>query len=514
MPTGTGKTQVFVSIGDRQQYGRVLVLAHRDELINQARDRITQMVGERPDVEKAEQRADRNPWWRTKFVVSSIQTQNAGNGRRMKRFDPKEFSLVIVDEAHHAVAASYQKVLEHYRQNDAIKILGVTATPDRTDELALGKIFRSVAWNYELQSAIEDGWLVPIRPNMVHINGLELSDVHTLGGDFNLGELEQVLSYERPLHGMCDATIQLAGDRKTMMFCASVPHAERCMEIVNRHKPGHAQMVSAKTPMELRRQIISDFSAGSFQFMVNVGVFTEGYDEPGIRVISMCRPTKSRSLYTQMVGRGTRVLPELPINETDAAGRRNLIAGSDKPHLEIYDFVGNSGRHKLVTAVDILGGNYEDAVVERAKEQAEGADGAIDIDHELAAAEEYIRKTRERDLRQKIKVNAKYSVTSLDPYDILGVTKPAAKGWNTGRPVSDKMSEFLRNKGVDPTLMTFDEAKGMVGKLIERTSHGWCTFKQAKTLRRFGYEPKGIRFSEASRLIDQIAGNGWRRPDD
>jgi len=150
-PTGTGKTIVCAHVIDRLPEGRVMVLAHREELIFQAADKIQRVTGRAPDIEMAEMRADHGPLWdRARVVVSSIQTQCAGasGAPRMKRFDPADFGLVIVDEAHHATAPTYRRVVDHYRQNPDCRVLGVTATPDRHDEEALGQVFESVAYDY------------------------------------------------------------------------------------------------------------------------------------------------------------------------------------------------------------------------------------------------------------------------------------------------------------------------------------------------------------------------------
>ena len=332
-PTGTGKTVTFAHVINRMPMGRALVLAHREELIVQAADKIARVTGAKPDTEMAEMRADHGMFGKARVVVSSIQTQCAGrNGdTRMKRFDPQEFGLLVVDEAHHATAPTYRRVLEHYGQNQDLKILGVTATPDRHDEEALGQVFDSVAFDYELLDAIRDGWLVPIHQRSVVVDGLDYSGVRTTAGDLNGADLARVMEYEETLHGIAHPTVELAAGRKALVFAASVAHAERLCEIFNRHSTGCARFVTGTTPKDERRGMLADYAAGKFQMLVNVGVATEGFDEPGIQVVVMARPTKSRALYAQMAGRGTRALPGLVDAHEAADARRAAIAASAKP---------------------------------------------------------------------------------------------------------------------------------------------------------------------------------------
>jgi len=515
-PTGTGKTIVFAHVIDRLPAGRVMVLAHREELIFQAADKIRCVTGRPPDIEMAEMRADHGPLWdRSRVIVSSIQTQCAGrNGdARMKRFDPGEFSLVIIDEAHHATAPTYRRVLGHYHQNPNLRVLGVTATPDRHDEKALGQIFESVAHDYELVDAIQDGWLVPIRQRAVYVEGLDYSSVRTTAGDLNGADLARVLEYEETLHGIAYPTMELAAGRKTLVFAASVAHAERLCEIFNRHKPECARFVTGTTPKDERREMFADYARGGFQILVNVGVATEGFDEPGIQAIVMARPTKSRALYAQMAGRGTRPLPGLVDGIDTAEGRRACIADSPKPACEIIDFVGNSGRHRLITTADILGGNYSDDVLERARKAARDAGGApVDMLDALADAERQLAEERARARRAALRMKATYRTQAVDPFGVLGVEPRRERGWDKGRQPSEKMLALLERQGIDTSGLTFTQARQLVGEVIARFERKACTYKQARVLARFGY-PTDVPFAEASRIIDRIAANGWRRPD-
>jgi superfamily II DNA or RNA helicase len=907
IPTGGGKTIVVASViaeHHRLCKGRAMVIAHREELIFQAAEKIKRVAGLNVDIEMAEMRAASGLLAKAPVIVSSVQTQIAGcNGDgRMSRFDPMEFSLLVTDEAHHAVSPSWRRVIAHYRANPDLKVLGVTATPDRADEAALGQVFDSVAFDYELPDAIHDGWLVPVMQRTVTVDGLDLSSVRTTAGDLNGADLARVMEYEAVLHEIAHPTFDLAGNRKTLIFAASVAHAERLCEILNRHRGGCARFVCGTTPKEERRQMLADYASGRFQFLCNVGVAcldskteilttkgwvghkeitpdhevanwqngriwfakplavevrdrrpdermvfletknrsvrvtddhrmlyrtyrkgdflearahelvdkvcglpisgmaeplalepeqesqgvsprrissntyhlrragmtpeeakkeairrasqraslryalpseltdrecefigfwlgdgtrqelqkggveyklwqaesyrnlvawidkliddmgvdsrrhlkpprrqggsrviewsfprgtgfgpqkraglyrlepyldksgskllwalsvsqfaavmrgfwmadgehrdakaprmgrwrvcntnrqlldilqavaccrgyranitdglsntakghaplwklsvsrrnehlmtkhrlkfedswrpetvwcvksesgfivtrrrgtvtvtgnTEGFDEPSIQVVVMARPTKSRALYAQMSGRSTRPLEELAhrLNDVDdAATRRAMIAASNKPHCEIVDFVGNSGRHKLITTADILGGKYDDAVVERARKKAEDAGCPVDMDQALQDSEWEIAEEKARARRAALRVKAKYTVNTVDPFDVLDLAPWREKGWDKDRQPTEKMLAMLGKAGVPTRDLSFTKAKQLIGEIIRRRDQKKCTFKQARILAKYGYRTD-VDFHQARELIDEIAANGWRRVD-
>ena len=274
--------------------------------------------------------------------------------------------MLIIDEAHHATSPSYRRVIDYYRTNPALKVLGVTATPDRADEEALGQVFQSVAFDYEVLDAIHDGWLVPIEQQMVHVEGLDYSSIRTTAGDLNGGDLAAVLEAEKNLQQMASASLAIIGQRRALVFTASVKAAEMTAEILNRHRPGMAAWVCGKTDREERRRVLAEFAAGKLQVVCNCGVLTEGFDDPGVEVVIMGRPTKSRSLYSQMVGRSTRPLPGVVDGPETAEARKAAIAASAKPSCLVVDFVGNAGKHKLITSADILGGKVSEEALERA----------------------------------------------------------------------------------------------------------------------------------------------------
>lgn len=295
MPTGTGKTVCFAHIA-RQRQGRVMVIAHREELVQQAADKIRTVTGQSPDIEMAEYKAGR--MYKAPVVVASVQTLCArmGNLDRMNKFEPHEFDLLVIDEAHHATADSYRRVIAHFTKNSKLRVVGFTATPDRTDKAALGMVFESVAYKYEIMQAMEDGWLCPIETQQVIVKDMDFSHVRTVAGDLNQGELASIMEQEKVLHKVVTPTIEIAKGRRTLVFASSVAHAERMSEIFNRHGVT-AAIVHGGTFKDERRRILNAYNEGKIQVLCNCGVATEGFDSPGIGVVAIARPTMSRALY-------------------------------------------------------------------------------------------------------------------------------------------------------------------------------------------------------------------------
>lgn len=517
-PTGCGKTTIFTEIVRRCQPKRALILAHREELIFQIQERMQEQADLFCDIEMAEMDSASTEYHGAPVVVATVQTLISGRGekRRMHRFSPHEFGILTIDECHHSTAASYRAIIDHFKLNPDLRILGVTATPDRADEEALGQIFETVADDYGILDAIHGGWLVPIDQQMVEIEGLDYSDVRTTAGDLNSGDLAIVMEAEKNLQGVVGSTIELISGKQAIVFTASVKHAELACNIFNRHKQGMANWVSAKTPKRDRRELMQSFRDGALQVICNVGVITEGVDVPAATVCVMARPTKSRSLYAQMAGRVLRPLPGLVDEIEDAQVRQMAIAGSMKPNALVVDFVGNSGRHRLMTTADILGGKVSDEAVELAIRKA--MDGQpVRMNEALDEAEEEIRLKRIRDQqeliarRAKIMAKVKYSTKSVDPFYAFDIVPVYDRGWDVGKSLSDKQKGLLIRQGIDPSSMSYAQGKQVLNNLFYRWENKLATLKQCALLKRYGYETKSLTRDQASTLIDRLAKNFWKR---
>lgn len=513
MPTGTGKTVCFAHIA-RQRQGRVMVIAHREELVQQAADKIRTVTGQSPDIEMAEYKAGR--MYKSPVVVASVQTLCARMGSldRMQKFVPHEFDLLVIDEAHHATADSYRRVIGHFTKNAKLRVVGFTATPDRTDKAALGMVFESVAYKYEIMQAMDDGWLCPIETQQVIVKDMDFSHVRTVAGDLNQGELASIMEQEKVLHKVVTPTIEIAKGRRTLVFASSVAHAERMSEIFNRHGVT-AAIVHGGTFKDERRRILNAYNDGKIQVLCNCGVATEGFDSPGIEVVAIARPTTSRALYTQMVGRGTRVLPGVVDGIQDAEARRQAIARSGKPSMLTIDFVGNAGKHKLVCAADVLGGKYDDEVVKEAKRQMVEAGKPMDVIEALEQAAKAVLDKRKEDAakskRTLVTARVDYEMQRVDAFSIfrISATRVAAAAKITA-PLTAAQEAMLRRNGIDITGLPVAHCRALYNEILRRIKAKRCTYKQASLLKRFGYETE-VSFREASRIIDTLKSNGWKK---
>jgi superfamily II DNA or RNA helicase len=413
LATGLGKTVLFSHVALHAQK-RVLIIAHRKELLAQAAEKIEAVIGVRPGVEMGLERSDEQSFLKSRVVVASVQTLS--KPKRREKFNPADFGLIVIDEAHHAVAASYTTVIDYFRNgnpdagiqgNPNVKVLGVTATPKRTDKLAMGRIFESEACNYGIEPALADGWLVPITQRAIVVKDMDFSNCNTHAGDLAEVDLERILTEEKVLHGQAKPTVELAGDRPTLVFCVNVAHAKRMAEVLCRYKTDSAVALDGETPDEERDAVVNRFRQGKIQFLVNCGLFLEGFDAPAVACVAMCRPTKSLSLYTQVLGRGTRPLPGVvdPLADLEPTFRIRAIADSPKSDLLVLDYVGNSGRHKIVTAMDVLGGKYTDDVRKAAGKIAESEAVDVKVALERAAAERELEleiAARDAEARRKL----------------------------------------------------------------------------------------------------------------
>lgn len=446
LATGLGKTVVFATVVRDWRDGRCLIVAHRDELIQQAAQKIEEVTGERPGIEMGEARVGRDALYPPRVVVTSVQTMSRPN--RHAAFNPSEFGLVVIDEAHHAVSQSYRTVIGYFRH---AKILGVTATPKRADDLAMGQICDEVAYDFGIEAASEEGWLVPIRQKVVTVESLDFSRVRTIAGDFNEAELEAILTEETILHSVAKPTVELAGERSTIVFCVTVAHAKLMADVLNRYKPKSADWISGETPMDQRRAKLAAYKSGRLQFLCNVAVLIEGFDAPNTAAIAMARPTKSLPLYVQVIGRATRALPGVIDGLATAAQRRAAIAASGKPDSIIFDYAGNAGRHKIVSMEDVLGGKWGSPVRQYARKTAEEEGHAMLVEESLERADDELAFIEEQNewlrRREKIRAEAEYRTQDVDPFSgQASRLTTAAKAPH--EPATDKQVWLLVRLGV------------------------------------------------------------------
>ena len=362
LPTGCGKTIVFAKVAEdcvRQGY-RVLILAHRGELLEQAADKIKKSTNLGCATEKAEQTC-LGSWFR--ITVGSVQSMQ--REKRLSQFSEDYFNVIIIDEAHHCISDGYQKVLQHF---PSAKVLGVTATPDRGDMRNLGEFFESLAYEYTLPKAIREGYLSPIKAMTIPLQ-LDLSGVSIQSGDFKAGDIATAL--DPYLHQIADEMMKYCRDRKTVVFLPLVKTSQKFKEILN-EKGFKAAEVNGES--KDRAEVLEAFDKGEYNVLCNSMLLTEGWDCPSVDCVIVLRPTKVRSLYSQMVGRGTR-----------------LCEG--KSHLLLLDFLWHTERHELCHPADLICEKKE--VARKMTENLEGTAGCpMDLEEAERKASEDVRKGR------------------------------------------------------------------------------------------------------------------------
>ena len=528
LPTGAGKTIVFSHIIKELLPLRTMVLAHRQELIFQAKSKIESVIpGLHVDVEMGEYKASMHKDLfhpHSDVIVSTIQTHTAGGdgAGRIGKFDPMDFGCLIIDEAHHALSDSYRRVIDYYMTNPKLVVLGVTATPDRADKKAMGAVFESVGFNYSLVDAIRDGWLVPIDQKFVTVESLDFSKIRTTAGDLNNSDLEAVMVAEKPLMRVASSTIQIVGNRQGIGFASSVNHARMLSEIFNRPSmgfPGRSASIHAGTDKEERIKIGNDFRSGALQWIWNYGIFTEGADFPMCQVISMARPTKSRALYAQMAGRATR--PDESVSHAlndigEPILRRAVINRSLKPSCLLIDFVGNSGKHRLMSSADILSGDMPDDVVDHVVQESIRTGKTVRMFEKLEDEDGRKKQIEARRIesearRARLAAKATFVTQDVNPFDEFNLRPIASNGIKAVNCLTEKQRKFLRTAGLNPDKLEFKRAKQLIGMISERRKNKKCSLGQAKILKRFGCNDD-VSYEQASSMLDQIKANGWKKP--
>ena len=486
LPTGCGKTIVFAKVAEEcvRQGNRVLILAHRGELLEQAADKIKKSTNLGCATEKAEQSC-LGSWFR--ITVGSVQSMQ--REKRLSQFSDDNFNVIIIDEAHHCISDGYQKVLQHFP--DA-KVLGVTATPDRGDMRNLGEFFESLAYEYTLPKAIREGYLSPIKAMTIPLQ-LDLSGVSIQSGDFKAGDIATAL--DPYLHQIADEMMKYCRDRKTVVFLPLVKTSQKFKDILN-EKGFKAAEVNGES--KDRAEVLEDFDKGEYNVLCNSMLLTEGWDCPSVDCVIVLRPTKVRSLYSQMVGRGTR-----------------LCEG--KSHLLLLDFLWHTERHELCHPADLICEKKE--VARKMTENLEETAGCpMDLEEAERKASEDVIAEREESLakqlqemrtRKKKLVDPLQFEMSIQAEDLSGYVP--AFGWEMAPP-SDKQKQELEKRGILPDeIDNAGKANLILDRLHKRQEEGLTTPKQIRCLEKYGFQHVGTWTFEAGKnMIDRIAASGWR----
>lgn len=485
LPTGTGKTIVFASVAaDQVRAGdRVLILAHRGELLEQAADKLQRSTGLVSAVEKADATC-LNTWFRV--VVGSVQTLQ--RTARLKRFPHDYFGTIIIDEAHHAITNGYRRILDYF--GDA-KVLGVTATPDRGDMRNLGEVFDSLAFEYKLTDAIKECYLCRIMAQTIPLK-LDISSVTMSGGDYAVGDLGTAL--DPYLEQIAAEMAQRCKGRKTVVFLPLIKTSQKFRDLLNSHGFRAAEVNGQSTD---RKEVLADFDAGKYNVLCNSMLLTEGWDCPSVDCVVVLRPTKVRSLYSQMVGRGTRLSP----------GKSDLL---------LLDFLWMTDKHELCRPADLV---CEDRAVARQMTENLAQTGCPeDIEEAAVQASEDVVTQREEALAKQLEEQRRKKARLVDPLqyemsiqaeDLAGYVP--AFGWEAGPP-TEQQAAALEKLGILPDAVeSAGKASLLLDRLNKRRAEGLTTPKQIRVLERYGFQSVGTwSFDAAKHMIDRIAASGWR----
>ena len=487
LPTGTGKTVVFSKIIETavKEGKRALIIAHRDELLEQARNKLEALSGLKCSIEKAEETC-----LDSFFRVTTGSIQTLSRDSRLNRFDRDYWDLIVIDEAHHALSESYKKVIDYF---DSAKLLGVTATPDRGDLKNLGEVFESLAYEYSLPRAIKDGYLSPIKALTIPLE-IDLSSVKQQTGDFAAGDLGTAL--DPYLDAIADEMVKNASDRKIVVFLPLIETSKKFTRILN-SKGFKAVEVNGQS--KDREEKLRDFDNGKYNVLCNSMLLTEGWDCPSVDCVVVLRPTKVRALYSQMVGRGTRLYP----------GKEELL---------ILDFLWHSEKHKLIHPAHLVCSNEE--VANKMTENIEAKGSSTDILEEEEIAQSDVLQERENSLAEQLKEMKKRKRKLVDPlqFELSIKAEDLANyipsfGWEMGPP-TEKQLQALERKGIFPDeIDCAGKASLILDRLKSRQLEGLSTPKQIRFLESRGFNHVGKwSFDDASSMIGRFASNNWRTP--
>ena len=474
--TGTGKTVVFGQVArDIADSGkRVLVLAHREELLNQAADKLGGMYGLECGLEMANSHDNGAP-----VLLGSVQT--IGRGNRLATFAPDEFGAIIVDEAHHTLADSYMRIIKHF---ELAYLLGVTATPDRGDKKALAKVYDSIAYEYGLAQAVNDGYLCRIIAKTVPLK-IDARDLRESHGDYTLGSAGNVVSSY--LDDIADAIAREASDRHVVVFLPLVQIAKEMADALNARGMSAEEIDGDSAD---RAEILARFERGETQVLCNAMLLTEGWDCPICDCVVVLRPTKIRALYAQMVGRGTRLAP-------------------GKDHLLLLDFLWMTGEHRLCAPASLV------AKDEDQMRRMSHIDG--DIMETQEKIERDILAEREQQLADKLAKMRKQSRKLVDVVQFeLSIGSESLVNYQPQFPweflePTEKQVQYLDKMNIDTDGLTRGKAAALMDVMMRRQTAGMATPKQVRCLEKYGFVHPGMwTFEEAQNMIGKLAGANWK----
>lgn len=489
LPTGSGKTIIFSSIVEEQvrEGKRVLILAHRDVLIEQAAEKLKMTSNLKCVFEKGKSHYCGSD---VPVTISSIQTMS--KEERLEQFPKKYFHTIIIDEAHHSVAKCYKRILDHF---ESANILGVTATPDRGDLENLGAIFESVAYEYSIEEAVAQGYLCKIKAQMIPVE-IDLNHVSSSNNDFDKNEVDTEL--DSCLEQIAFHMKFFCQKRKTVVFLPLIKTAQKFVKILENHDIKAIEL-NGKTPE--RERILKEFENGKYDVLCNAMLLTEGWDCPKVDCIIVLRPTRRRSFYQQMVGRGMRI-------------------AEGKDHLLLLDFLWLSKRHTLCKPSSLVAADKETSA--KIDEYVLDSMQPVDLLQAMSQAKEDMVKIRENSLARKLDKMSTRKSELIDPLEYarsIGSNDldqyAEKKIWELDRATKEQL-DFLLNKGINTRkIRSRGRAAQIINLIGQRQSLKMSSPKQIRCLEDMGFKQVGKwTCAQASRMISIIAANNWVVPVD
>lgn len=519
LPTGTGKTMVFSEITrqELERDGKVLILAHRNTLLTQAQDKLKRF-GIDSQIEKGKKKPEGC------VIISTVQTYS--KDAKLSQYEKDEYSLIIIDEAHHAAANTYKKIIDYFCY---AKLLGVTATPERSDDRQIEKIFKNTCSEYTMTQAIRDGWLCPISVYQCPVE-IDLSEVKKAAGDYVSSSLGLCLNDY--LEKIADEIKLLSEQRKILIFLPLVDTAEKMNNILLSRGIRSNYVAGCRKESD---EILKDFENGIYDVICNAMLLTEGYDCPSVDCIVNLRPTHSKTLYTQIVGRGTRLSPQtqkrdllvvdflymdngdgtLKLDQALFEDRYLSFAEDEEEQKLIKQFLLESGRETNMGDIFGIESSRETALLEMLARHREKSP-----EYQFRQMEKNCRKTY---IDEKNAVSLYYSDNGF--IKGLEIDTPAAQAFKISKHLVDMGKESRPTKAQIEYIQRLDksfptdivyyksEATVIINALAKRNNN-FChlaSYKQVNLL-----TGKGIKGAErlntyhASKLIKMIAGNDWK----
>lgn len=511
--TGLGKTVLLSMLAHHavQNGGRVLVLADVGVLVNQLAEAIEYATGIQVGIEQGDNSTYYHGSTTHRIVVGTVQTQWAGGDgyERFRAFKPEAFSHLFLDECEFFLAPSYRKVVEWYRTHPSLKVLGVTATPMRSDGVSMAELFDAVAFDRDLRWGVRNGWLVPTKQAFIKMSVAFGDCDKNEEGDYRDAAIARRLEEEQALVEMARGIIEHAAGRRTIVVAPRVQTARAIADYLCGARPASARVLHGKLGDDARREVLEDHRNGDYPYLVSVDMLTKGFDDPQVSAVCMCRPTRSRRLYQQVWGRGTRPLKGVVDGLTTVEGRLAAIAGSAKPEMLMVNLVGIDEDVRDITTIDILAEGKDPKIIERAKKAA--LDGAENLEEALEEAEraeaaeiaiqsemaEHLERVEIANKTRVIQSVAHWfdplSGKSIDPKFLKVKTAHLEVFAKAGVP-----AHHVKKLADDP-----ERAKKVASRIVLGWKRGLATYRQCMMLQARGVDTSGMTKKQASKLIDQ-----------